>query len=122
MVLTQTISRDELEKKLEAQPPDNHHPQAGYALINVLSKGMFESEHIPNSINIPFDELGEADKRFVKEKEIIVYCGSWECDASPRAAAELEKAGFKNIVDYEGGMKDWKDGGNRVVETQRAAG
>jgi rhodanese-related sulfurtransferase len=114
---TETIDREQLEQKLSAMPPNNHHPHNGYALINVLSKGRFDREHIPHSINIPLDELGDTDKRFVRDKEIIVYCASWDCDASPRAAAELEKAGFSHVVDYEGGLRDWKEGGNEVIAT-----
>ena len=121
MVAIQTISRYQLEERLAARQPDNEDRENGYALVNVLSPRMFEREHIPGSINIPGDALEEFEKRFAKSKEIIVYCASFDCDASPTATAKLQEKGFEKVFDYEGGMNDWKEGGNRVVGPQAKA-
>lgn len=64
----------------------------------------------PNSINIPVDELDRFENRFDKDKEIVVYCASTDCDASPRAAKALAERGFSNVFDYEGGIADWEKG------------
>jgi rhodanese-related sulfurtransferase len=75
-----------------------------------LSSDQFDQKHIPNSINIPATEMDQFEDRFGKEKDIIVYCASRDCDASPRAAEALSERGFSHVFDYEGGMADWENG------------
>lgn len=97
--------------------------QEDFELINVLSQDDFNAAHIPGSDNIPHNE-----QEFVrqveraagsKDRKIVVYCGSRECDASPRAANKLEAAGFTNVYDFEGGVKEWKEA-NLPLEGSRA--
>lgn len=87
-------------------------------LINVLSSSSFEDEHIPHSINIPLDS-----PNFVKQVEnqvvdhnspVIVYCSGTECPASKNAASKLEKAGFTNVMHFQGGMEEWKKAGQEI--------
>lgn len=80
-------------------------------LINVLSKEDFNTRHIRNSINIPLKTPRFSDRveEVVgdKERRVVVYCASFDCDASTKAATELEAEGFTDVYDYEGGTKDW---------------
>jgi rhodanese-related sulfurtransferase len=80
----------------------------------VLPEDNFNEKHIRTSINIPHE-----DKQFTemvekvagsKDRKIVVYCASFDCDASKKAAEKLEKAGFDRVYDYEGGTKDWFNG------------
>lgn len=116
-----TITREQLSQKLQQEPPTNDDRSAGYALVNVLDHETFLDEHIPGSINIPKGQEKEFEQRFDKSKEIIVYCGSLQCPASTNVAEALAKRGFSNIVEYEGGMSDWKGGGSDVERGQGAA-
>jgi hydroxyacylglutathione hydrolase len=112
-----TINCDELKQKLNANPPDNNNRQQGYALVNVLGQDAFEAEHIPGSINIPVGHEALFEERFAKDKEIIVYCASPSCTASPSVAKALTEHGFNRVLDYEGGMSDWKEAGNEVTKS-----
>jgi len=103
-----TITGQELKRKLEGGKPNNEDRSKGFALVNVLGPKEFEREHIPGSINIPVGNEEEYEQRFDKNKEIIVYCASPSCDASERAAKSLMDRGFQHVVDYEMGMSDWK--------------
>lgn len=100
------ITREQLK-----QMNDEEHED--FVLINVLAPESFNEQHIRTSINIPlkrddFTELvGLVAGR--KDRKIVVYCASKDCDASPKAAEKLEKAGFTRVYDYEGGTKDWFD-------------
>ena len=114
------MSREAVKQRLDHSDPDNRDPAKGYALVNVLSQDDFDKEHIPDSINIPAGHEEEFERRFAKEKEIIVYCDSTKCDASPKVAKRLADAGFTAIRDYEAGMRAWKDAGYRI-ESSRAA-
>lgn len=108
------ITHGDLEARLERQQPDNEDRRAGFALVNVLGPESFAKEHIPGSINIPRGQEGEFTRRFDKDKEIVVYCASSTCDASPEVAGDLAERGFENVRDYEAGLADWKNHGNAI--------
>jgi rhodanese-related sulfurtransferase len=92
-------------------------------VINVLSSEDFQREHIPDSRNIPVGDDAFASKVEDavggKSKPVIVYCASTDCDASPKAAQKLEKAGFRKVYDYEGGMKAWREAGLPIEAADR---
>jgi rhodanese-related sulfurtransferase len=69
----------------------------------------YENIHINDSISIPRSDL-EAGRwnELDKGKEIVVYCSSYSCSASRKAADFLESKGF-NVRAYEGGLKEWAE-------------
>jgi rhodanese-related sulfurtransferase len=85
-----------------------------FLLVDVLPRDHFERDHIEGSRSAPVD-----DANFVnsvasavagkKNKKVVVYCASEQCDASTRAAGALESAGFTNVFDYKGGLEAWHD-------------
>ena len=110
-----TVNQAELSQRMAEARPDNTDPNEGYALINVLKPEMFEKEHIPASINIPEGNEGQIEQLFSKDKEIVLYCASDKCDASPKVAKRLAEKGFTKVYDYEAGMQDWKENGGAVA-------
>ncbi len=103
----QTLTRDQLKAMLDRQED--------LVLINVLGKESFAQAHIPGSYNVP-----NAERDFVerveetvgnKNRKVVVYCASFECNASPSAARRLDQAGFTQVYDYEGGVEDWHEAG-----------
>lgn len=85
-----------------------------FELINVLGEEAFEKKHIPGSVNIPVDDDFEdkIKQRYPdKDTKIVVYCASFECKASPKAAEKLDEMGYTDVYDYEGGVKDWEEAG-----------
>jgi rhodanese-related sulfurtransferase len=97
------ITLEDLKKKLD----DNN-----VKLVEVLDEDAYKAEHIQGAINIPLKKIGtEAKDKFDKDDEIIVYCSDYSCSASPTAAKKLDKLGFNNVYDFEGGKKEWKDAG-----------
>jgi len=99
-----TIDRDELEEKLAKDE---------ITLIEVLDEEEYERNHIKGAINVPLSEIGREIKgKFSQDEEIVVYCADRSCGASPKAAKKLDKLGFENVFDYQGGKKDWKEAGN----------
>lgn len=100
------IDRQHLEGMLADEDAD-------FLLINVLSAEEFNRRHLRNSINVPlktprFAEL-VAEIAGNKDRRIVVYCASFDCDASTKAATELEAEGFTDVYDYEGGTQHWFD-------------
>lgn len=116
----ETISTQELKARLVREKPKNNDRKKGFALVNVLKPDSYGQEHIPESINIPKGQESEFERRFDKQKEIIVYCASPSCNASSLVAEELSKKGFLDVVTYEGGLSEWKEAGNRLESRAQA--
>lgn len=99
------ISYDQLKKMIDTEED--------FLLVNVLSAQQFKEAHIPSSINIPLDEADfEAQVEEAadgKDKKVVTYCASYSCHASRNAAEKLEKAGFTDVLAYEGGIKEWQE-------------
>lgn len=98
-----TISKEALKEKLNDK---------SVKIIEVLNQEAYKKEHIKGAINIPLKTIvTEARKRFDKDQEIVVYCSDHAFTASPTAAKKLEKSGFTDVYDFEGGKKEWKKAG-----------
>lgn len=103
-----TITIAQLLDMFEVEQPNNSHREKGYALIDVSAPELFAREHIPGSINIPEGHEDEFERRFAKDKEIILYDDSLEPNASTKVACELARRGFHRVKDYEEGLQEWK--------------
>lgn len=79
-------------------------------LVDVLEREHFVKEHIPGAISLPVNEIAEgASKTLNKGDTVVVYCASFDCQASTIAAEKLIALGYKNVWDYKGGLKDYKE-------------
>lgn len=79
-------------------------------LIDARPNPKYLGGTIPSSINIPDTQIdayiGQLDK-VAKEKEIIVFCGGWDCEKSPIVAGHLKSKGFTNVKLYQAGEPEW---------------
>ncbi len=80
-------------------------------VMNVLASHAYDKMHIKGSISAPYDRLenGEFDN-IDKKKRLIIYCASYDCGASKKAAALMRERGF-DAAAYEGGIKEWSEAG-----------
>ena len=92
------ITRDELHRKLERGDD--------FRLVMTLSRFAFEATRIPTSLH--FDDAASGLDRC---DEIVVYCGDIHCAASIRAYRRLERAGYRRVRRYAGGIADWEEAG-----------
>lgn len=78
----------------------------GALLVDVRTPQEYAAGHIPGSINIPLDRILDI-KNVIGDKNtpLYVYCRSGR--RSSQAAAELEKAGYRQVVNI-GGIIDYK--------------
>ncbi len=80
-----------------------------FKLVDVLPKESYAREHIKGALSIPLDQIEkEAVKILKKDDLIITYCASFECPASTKAAEKFIALGYQNVLDYKGGLKDYK--------------
>ncbi|MBV5279104.1 MAG: rhodanese-like domain-containing protein [Campylobacteraceae bacterium] len=79
-------------------------------LIDARPNPKYLGGTIPSSLNIPDTQIdkfiGQLDKT-PKDKEIIVFCGGWDCEKSPIVAGHLKSKGFTNVKLYQAGEPEW---------------
>ncbi len=107
----QAISRKQLQERMGGDDD--------LVLVEVLSAEQYKRGHIPGAMNIP---LGDDFDRAVREaipdqsQDVVVYCASKECHASPEAAQRMDELGYQQVYDYEEGKADWQDAGLPLVQ------
>ena len=72
---------------------------SGAVIVDVRTKGEYQSGHLRNSINIPIDNLPQNLKKINKNKPVITCCASGSRSAS--ALKILKSNGFEPV--YNGG-------------------
>ena len=98
------ISREDLKEKLDRGDD--------FKLVMVLGDWAFRAKHIPGSLNVGTPEA--ATQVLDPDDEIVVYCSGESCAASKYALALLERARYKNVRRYPGGISDWEEAGYPV--------
>ena len=84
-------------------------------LVEVLSEESYNEGHLPNAINIPLDELVSLGDKFLEKNDIIVvYCGSYSCQRSTKAARILLELGYENTLDFKAGKRGWVHSGLKL--------
>lgn len=97
----------------------------GAQLVDVLPAEMYRRDHLPGAINIPLAEIDSAVDTLDRGRAVVVYCGDYQCDLSPRAAHRLEQLGFTEVYDYVASKAAWlAEGlpGDGLVRDDRRAG
>jgi rhodanese-related sulfurtransferase len=107
-----TITASELKELLDKN--------GDVALVNTLAPESFEKTRIPGAVNIPLNDNDFAarveQEAGGKDKPVVVYCASQQCDSSEKAAKKLEEAGFTAVTDFAGGFKAWQENSEAVSE------
>ncbi len=68
---------------------------------------------IPGAIQIPLGSLSESLASLDRRRPIVTYCGHGERSAT--ALSILEKAGFSELYNLNGGIDAWKEAGYQIV-------
>jgi len=111
-----TISTEALRKKIE------HGDD--FALVEVLPPEQYEEYHLPGAINIPLgDDFENKAERALSDKnqEIVVYCSDQNCSASPAAADKLRRLGYRRVLAYQLGKRDWRRTSSHADSSQMRA-
>lgn len=78
----------------------------------------YETEHIPNAINIPHRDMSpETTAHLDKEILYVTYCDGIGCNASTKGALNMTKLGFK-VKELIGGIEWWKFDGYATEGTK----
>jgi rhodanese-related sulfurtransferase len=86
-----------------------------FTLVDVLSEESYKEGHIPGAINIPLGNLESLAERYLDRKDtIVVYCGSYSCQASTKATKKLLEMGYENTLDFKAGKRGWQHAGLKL--------
>lgn len=86
--------------------------KGGVVLLDVRENDEVANCKIPKSIHIPLAEVNRRFKELDPQKEIVVYCAAGV--RSARASKILDNAGFKNVKNLKGGIRNWAASGGAV--------
>jgi rhodanese-related sulfurtransferase len=74
-------------------------------IVDLRESNLYKKGHIPNSINIPFEEFQDGAKELDPSKSIILVCHTGPMgDASGQI---LLQKGFQHVSNLSGGMAQW---------------
>ena len=82
-------------------------------IVDVRNSTEFKDGHIEGAVNAFVGTLPDNLDLVDRDREVIIHCQAG--DRSSIAYSILQANGFKNIKNYPGGMKEWKELGNTVV-------
>jgi rhodanese-related sulfurtransferase len=111
-----TIDLQELKHRLQRSAPDNQARLDGYAFIFVESREKFLLSHIPGSANIPGSRPDEFERKFDREKRIVLYGEGPDSSLLATIVSRLTELGFQNLEVFSAGFKGWKEAELRVIE------
>ena len=86
-----------------------------FVLVDVRGPAVFEKEHIPGAVNLPYGRIVERNLAgYADDTLFVIYCAGPHCNATEKAAVRLAKLGrpFKKMI---GGVEGWRDEGFDVI-------
>ncbi len=83
--------------------------------VDAREKREYEVSHLKNAVFVGYDDFNLSRlSNIPKGKEIIVYCSIGK--RSEKITKELMKAGYGNVSNLYGGIFEWVNTGNGVVD------
>ncbi len=87
-------------------------------IIDVRNADEYSYIHIPGSTHIPLDEIPKSLKNIPTDQNIYLICQSG--NRSSKACQILQSAGWQNIINVEGGIRDYQKAGGCTLQTTRS--
>ena len=97
------IDPDELARRVDGE--------RGPVILDVRNNSEYASEHIPDSLHIPYGDLAGRLGELPRQRAIATICRGGK--RSGLAASILQRAGFE-VVHVGRGVGAWRDGGHPV--------
>ena len=102
----ETITRADLAKRLERDPPP--------LVLDVRPAAEFLAGHIPSAISMPPDELAARVRRLPSDADVVAYCRGSFCIFADDAVRTLRRRGLQ-AVRLEDGFPEWRRAGLPVA-------
>ena len=91
-------------------------------VVDARAREAYDTEHIPQSINIPHKTMSELTTHHLdKSKTYVTYCDGIGCNASTKGALKLSTLGFRT-KELLGGLDWWKRDGYATEGKSKSKG
>lgn len=81
----------------------------GAVAVDVREASEFQEGHIPGALHIPLGDLESGAAAIPRDRPVLTYCGHGERSAT--ALSLLERLGFSDLVNFDGGFGAWQEAG-----------
>jgi rhodanese-related sulfurtransferase len=104
-------------RKISMEEFDRMRKEKGVVVLDVRTPREFAEGHVAGAVNasvsgVPLKQFDEQVGKLDKDKTYLVHCARGVRSAN--AVARMQKLGFKNLLDYSGGMDEWRKTGKPV--------
>ena len=82
-------------------------------VVDVRGESEYKSGHVEGADNIFVGTLEKNLDKIDRTKDLVIHCQSG--DRSAIAQSILKRNGFDSVKNFSGGMKQWKEEGNKTV-------
>lgn len=80
-------------------------------VIDVRAPEEFAEEHMPGSIDVPLEQLGQRSSELPEAPQLVLICASGRRSAE---GADLLVSRGITAVSVEGGLQAWKEAGHPI--------
>jgi thiosulfate/3-mercaptopyruvate sulfurtransferase len=129
--VVRVISATELASLLERENPglDQDRRPRGLILLDLREHRDFAIGHLPGALFVPYDSTAEVLAEILEmriEKEwpradrtlpLVLYCYGPDCIRSREAGAHAARLGFRNVLWFRGGIREWRDTGYPLIDS-----
>lgn len=91
-------------------------------LVDARKANQFDQGHIPRAVNIFLPDIAAGDARLGKASHIIVYANGWGDPISSAAGKRLMALGYKNVLNFRGGIEAWRAEGRLLAVNRQPQG
>lgn len=89
-----------------------------FILLDARGSKWNDSNTLPRASLASYENTPEDFEAIIPQKEtlIVLYCYSFNCPLSTKLAQKLVSLGYTNLLEYPGGLKEWRDIANYPVD------
>jgi len=89
------------------------HLISGAAALDIREANEYAEGHIDGAIHVPLGDVTKRTDLIPRDRPLVVYCGHGE--RSSTAISLLESAGYRALVNLDGGIGSWRSEGYQVA-------
>jgi len=111
----QALAKNWVKEITYAQFIEIRNSNEEFILLDVRNNENYNSGHIKGAISTTTkDFIEKVLSKLNSDSKIIVYGDGFSSQVSTIEARDLLKFGYTKVLDYKGGIEEWKEKGNSV--------
>ncbi len=126
--VVRVISALELADRLRRGDPKlaADRPPADLILLDLREARDFRIGHLPGALSLPFLHFARDFEMVVREgwpaadratTPLVLYCYGTDCVRSRKGSALAARLGFRDVIWFRGGIREWREAGYPLPET-----